>query len=140
MGIELLSRPGTITLFVLASTIIIQWCEVHFGYTWVCELFPQSDGILAAVAAELVSLLWYVLPATAFVALLHGNERVWDELGLRHHIGPGMGYALAFTVPMLLWDVWIGNLVIGSEVPLLVLAQFRAAFREEVFHRAFLFG
>jgi len=41
---------------------------------------------------------------------------------------------------MLLGYAWTGQRVEEAAVPLLVLAQFRAAFREEVFYRAFLFG
>ncbi|GIW52689.1 MAG: hypothetical protein KatS3mg081_2044 [Gemmatimonadales bacterium] len=125
---------------MVASAFLVRWADVHFGYAWVRQLFPERSGSLPLVVAELVSLLWYLLPAAGMVALLHGRARVWTELGLRGNVGRGVGYALVFSVPMFLWYAWAGRAVEISAVPLLVLAQFRAAFREEVFYRAFLFG
>ncbi|GBC83087.1 hypothetical protein HRbin10_02227 [bacterium HR10] len=134
------SKPLKLAAVVVASAGLIRWADVHFGYTWVRESFPPSSGVLPVVVAELAALLWYVLPVAGVVCLLHGRERVWRELGLRGNVGRAVGYAMAFSSPMLLGYAWAGRAVEISAVPLLVLAQFRAAFREEVFYRAFLFG
>lgn len=134
------SKSPKLAAVVVASAGLIRWADVHFGYAWVRESLPQSSGVLPVVVAELASLLWYVLPAAGVVCLLHGRERVWRELGLVGNVGRAVGYATAFSSPMLFWYAWAGRAVEVSAVPLLVLAAFRAAFREEVFYRAFLFG
>lgn len=133
-------RPTPLMLVVVISACVIRWADVHFGYAWVRALFPQNSGALPAVIAELVSLLWYVLPIAGVVCILHGRQKVWSELGLAGTVWRAVGYAFAFSFPMLLWYAWTGKAVEISAVPLLVLAQLRAAFREEVFYRAFLFG
>ena len=134
------SKSLTLAAVVVVSACLIRWADIHFGYAWVRELFPQSSGALPAVIAELVSLLWYFLPVAGVICLLHGREKVWRELGLCGKVWSAVGYAFAFSSPMLLWYAWAGRAVEMSAVPLLVLAQLRAAFREEVFYRAFLFG
>ena len=134
------SKSPKLAAVVVASAGLIRWADVHLGYAWVRESFPPSSGVLPVVVAELAALLWYVLPVAGVVCLLHGQERVWRELGLVGKVGRAVGYAMAFSSPMLFWYAWAGRAVEVSAVPLLVLAQFRAAFREEVFYRAFLFG
>jgi len=129
-----------LAVVVVMSACVIRWADVHFGYAWVRALFPQSSGALPAVIAELVSLLWYVLPIAGVVCILHGRQKVWSELGLAGTVWRAVGYAFAFSFPMLLWYTWAGKMVEISAVPLLALAQLRAAFREEIFYRAFLFG
>ncbi len=137
---HLSTKPLVRTLAVVGVTALIRWGDIQFGDGWARVLFPHSDPTIAAAAAELVSLLWYVVPVAVLVTLLHGKKYLWDELGLRHRIGRAMGFAVAFTMPMFVCFAWIGTLASGQEIPLLVLAQARAAFREEVFYRAFLFG
>lgn len=133
-------RTLRVAALVVASAFLIRWADLYFGYAWVRGLFPREEGFAAAAAAELVSVLGYLVPVGVVVALLHGRWSVWRELGLHRGLAQGAGYGLVFSLPMLVWYARVGRAVDVSAVPLLVLAQFRAAFREEVFYRAFLFG
>jgi len=133
-------KPLLTTILVVVSASLIRWADLHWGYAWIRESLPPSWGALAAATTELIALLGYVAPAAGVVGLLHGPRKVWEELGLHGHIGKVVSYAFMCSLPMLLGYAWVGQRVEGVAVPLLALAQFRAAFREEVFYRAFLFG
>ena len=121
---------------VLGAAAFIRWGDA-WVYHWAYRVSPP--GMAGIVFVNLVSVAWYAWPVVFIVALLHGAKALGEELGLQQGVGPGVGYALLFTLPMSVGYALLGE--VAKVAPsVLVVNQLRAAFREELFYRAFLFG
>ncbi|GBC77434.1 hypothetical protein HRbin08_00912 [bacterium HR08] len=121
---------------VLGAAAFIRWGDA-WVYHWAYRVSPP--GMAGIVFVNLVSVAWYAWPVVFIVALLHGAKALGEELGLQQGGGPGVGYALLFTLPMSVGYALLGE--VAKVAPsVLVVNQLRAAFREELFYRAFLFG
>jgi len=130
-------RPLWGAVVILGGATLIRWGDARV-YRWAVEVSPS--GMTGVVFVNFVSLLWYAVPAAFVIALLHGTKAVWGELGLRRGFGRGIGYALLFTLPMLVGYALLGEVADVMLPVVVVVNQLRAAFREELFYRAFLFG
>jgi membrane protease YdiL (CAAX protease family) len=84
-------------------------------------------------------LAWYVVPAAALVAGLHGRGAIWRELGLARGWLGANAAALLLALPMLAGYGLLGTLA-AQALPSTLVDQLRAALREEIFYRGFLFG
>ncbi len=122
---------------VLVTALLIRWEDSAIS-TWAVGIFPPGSRS-STVAVNLVLILWYVLPVAWIVAFFHGRGNLWHELGLDRWILRGIGYGFVFTLPMLFGYAVLGSFT-GQDVFSVVVNQLRAALREEVFYRAFLFG
>jgi membrane protease YdiL (CAAX protease family) len=97
------------------------------------------DGLGGTILVNTAMVAWYVLPTVFVLAWLHGWRRVGDELGMCGSFWHGAAYSFCFTVPMLVGDAVIGKIT-DIDLAVLTINQLRAAIREEIFYRAFLFG
>jgi membrane protease YdiL (CAAX protease family) len=121
---------------VLATALIVRWIDPTI-FRISRDIAP--DGLGGTMFINAAMMVWYALPAVFVVALLHRGQSVWDELGLRGAFWPGTGSSFCFAVPMLVGYALMGK-VTDISLPVLIINQLRAALREEIFYRAFLFG
>ncbi len=121
---------------VLACGALVQAADATL-YARVAQDAPA--GFAGVVVVNAALLAWYVAPAVALVALLHGRGAVWQELGLaRGWLGANVA-ALLLALPMLVGYGLLGTLA-APALPAVLVNQLRAAVREEIFYRAFVFG
>lgn len=83
---------------------------------------------------------YYLVPAIIILLLFHPPRKLATELGIARGLLPGLGWALLFTLPMLIGYSLLGKFDHSYPLHKNLLFALKDGFREEEFYRAFLFG
>ena len=84
--------------------------------------------------------VWYLVPLSVVMLLLHRPKEILSELGLSHGFTRGLGSAIVLTLPMFAGYVFLGSSPDPGAAVTIVAASVFAGFFEELFFRGFIFG
>ncbi len=112
-----------------------------FSVSFIFEGSKIAEWHTYAMQHHWGQVLWYLLPVLLILSLFHGVSRLPFELGLAKGFFRGIFYALVLTLPMGLGYLLMSEaLDSGKATSDLWISATKAAFGEEVFFRAFIFG
>ncbi|MCB0636523.1 MAG: CPBP family intramembrane metalloprotease [Lewinella sp.] len=129
------SGPRAIILTLLGFAVYL-WLRPYFG-----EVKSWLDGLTGiGLLSYMLTYLLFGLPLFVATGLINRDGRIFRHLGLVAPVGPALGWALVFALPMLLGGALFFPLAQELSAANLIAGSLVIGWVEEVFFRGFLFG